>query len=228
MSSLYTLDIGLHWDLGILKIIFFQSVGCHFVLLPLPYRSFSVSWDPIYQFMILEPELLWFCSGNWILHQWVQNYSLLFVHLDLVNPVLGRSLQFTLIWISCRMIDMNLFAFRSGPFVGGCILIMIFIMITGFFVKNQVSITVWFYVSVFNSITLIIISVSIQIPCSFNNYCSKIQLEVGDGEFSWSVFMVQDFFSYPQFLVSLYEVEICFFKNVINWVGYLMGIPLNL
>jgi hypothetical protein len=79
---------------------------------------------------------------------------------------------------------MNLFAFRSGPFVGGCILIMIFIMIIGFFVKNQVSITVWFYVSVFNSITLIIISVSIQIPCSFNNYCSKIQLEVGDGEFS--------------------------------------------
>jgi uncharacterized integral membrane protein len=80
---------------------------------------------------------------------------------------------------------MNLFASRSAPFVGGCILfIMSFIMIIGFFIKNQVSINVWYFFRAFDSIPLIIICVSIQIPCSFYYYYCTVQLEVRDGDFS--------------------------------------------
>ena len=179
--------------------------------------------------MILEPEPLLFSSGNCLLYQWVKNYSPLFVQIDLVNAVLGWNLPFILIWIWCRMIDKNLFAFRSAPFAGGCILfIMIFIMIIGIFVKNQVFINVWYYFRVFNSIPSIMICVNIQIPCSFNNYCSTVQLMVRNGDFSWSFCIVQDSFSYLSFLFFYMKLRFAFSQHVINWTGNLMGIALNL
>jgi hypothetical protein len=48
-----------------------------------------------------------------------------------------------------------------------------------FFVKNQVTIRVWVYFLVFESISLINLSVSILIVSSFY-YCSVVQLEVKD------------------------------------------------
>jgi len=61
--SLYRLDISPLSDIGLVK-IFSQSVGCRFILLTVSYRSFSVSWGPTYQFLILKPEPLKFCFGN--------------------------------------------------------------------------------------------------------------------------------------------------------------------
>jgi hypothetical protein len=54
-SSLYILDIIPLSDIGLVKILS-QSVGYQFVLLALslPYRTFSVSWGPIYQLLILS------------------------------------------------------------------------------------------------------------------------------------------------------------------------------
>jgi hypothetical protein len=45
-----------------------------------------------------------------------------------------------------------------------------------FFVKNQVSLGVWVYFSVFNLITLFNLFVSIPIPCSFDYYRSIVQV----------------------------------------------------
>ena len=60
-----------------------------------------------------------------------------------------------------------------------------------------------------DSIPLIHLSASIAIPCSFYDYCSVVQLEVGDSDTSRSSFIVQDSFSYLGFLVFLYEDESC-------------------
>jgi hypothetical protein len=49
----------------------------------------------------------------------------------------------------------------------------------GFFVKYLVTIGFWVYFCVFNSIPLVYLPVSVPIPCSFNHYCSIVQLEVG-------------------------------------------------
>jgi hypothetical protein len=46
------------------------------------------------------------------------------------------------------------------------------------FVKDQVTIGLWVYFWVFNSISLIYLTVSVPIPCSFFHYCPVVQLEV--------------------------------------------------
>jgi len=59
-----------------------------------------------------------------------------------------------------------------------------------FFVTKQVSIDVWVYFWVFNSIPLIYLSVPMPILCSFYYYCSVVQLEVRDDNTSRSSFIV--------------------------------------
>jgi hypothetical protein len=72
------------------------------------------------------------------------------------------------------------------------------IVLFGFFIKNQISIRVWAYFWVFNSIPLITVSVSVPIPYSylvvvvviwlfcfylfvcFYHYCSVVQLDLWD------------------------------------------------
>jgi hypothetical protein len=51
---------------------------------------------------------------------------------------------------------------------------------------------VWVHFWVFNSIPLIYLPVTIQIPCSFNQYCSVVQLEVWDADFSRGSFIVEN------------------------------------
>jgi hypothetical protein len=53
-------------------------------------------------------------------------------------------------------------------------------LVTLDFVKDQVTVSVWFYFWDFNSIPLINVSVSVPIPCSFYHYCSVVKLEVRD------------------------------------------------
>ena len=71
---------------------------------------------------------------------------------------------------------------------------------------------VWIYVSVFNLIPLINMSVFVPIPRCFY-YCSSIvELEIRDGDTSRRSFFVQDCFSYLGLSVFPYEVESCSFK----------------
>jgi hypothetical protein len=75
-----------------------------------PYKSFSVSWGPIYQFLILEHESLKFCLGIFPLCQWVWGsfpISLLF-----------NSVYLVLCWVPwitwtsalCKVTNMGLFS----------------------------------------------------------------------------------------------------------------------
>lgn len=68
------------------------------------------------------------------------------------------------------------------------------------FVKNQVSIGAWIYVSVFDSVPLINLSIPTPMLWSFYDDCSAVQLEVRAGDNSGSSFIVQDCFCYPGFL----------------------------
>jgi hypothetical protein len=72
LSSLYILDVSPLPDVGLVK-IFSQSVECQFVLWQChsTYRSFSILWGPICQFLILEHKSLVFYSGNFPLCQCV-------------------------------------------------------------------------------------------------------------------------------------------------------------
>jgi hypothetical protein len=69
--------------------------------------------------------------------------------------------------------------------------------------KNPVSICVWIYVWVFNSILLlnILVFVPIQCCCCYccYPYSSIVQFEVGDGDTFSSSFIVQDCFGYIVF-----------------------------
>jgi uncharacterized membrane protein len=70
-----------------------------------------------------------------------------------------------------------------------------------------VSIHVWPYFFVFDSIPLIIMSVFLPIQCSFYEYCSALKLEVKGGDSS-SCSIVKDSFCYSvflPFLCSFYE-----------------------
>jgi hypothetical protein len=101
----------------------------------------------------------------------------------------------------------------------------------GFFVKNQVSVGVWVYFWVFDSIPLINMSVSIPIPFSSFYYCSVVQVEIRDGDTTSSSFIVQDCFSYLRFFTFPYGFENCSSKackelcwntdgNCITYVDY--------
>jgi hypothetical protein len=87
-----------------------------------------------------------------------------------------------------------------------------FLYSIGFFVKNQVSIGVWVYFTVFSSIPLIYLSVSIPIPCSFYYYCSVVQLEIRDGEPPEVLLLYRILLAFLDVFVFPYEVESCSFK----------------
>jgi hypothetical protein len=73
----------------------------------------------------------------------------------------------------------------------------------GFFFKDQVTLGVWGYFWVFNSIPLIYLSVSVPIPCSFYHYFSIVQLEVRVGNSSKSSFIVENYFLYLRFFLLI-------------------------
>jgi hypothetical protein len=81
----------------------------------------------------------------------------------------------------------------------------------GFFVKDQVSISVWFYFWVFNLIPLINVSVSVPIQCSFYPYWSVLKLEVRDGDSPSCSFIIKDYFRYSEFFAFPDEFEDCSF-----------------
>ena len=84
------------------------------------------------------------------------------------------------------------------------------------------------YFWVFNSISLINLSVSVLIPCRFYHYCSIVQLEVRDGDSPRSSLIVENCFGYSGFLFFHMKLIIALSIFVKNCVGILMGIALNL
>jgi hypothetical protein len=54
------------------------------------------------------------------------------------------------------------------------------------------------------------------VPCDFYFCYTEVQLDIRDGEMSRSSFIVQDYFSYPFFIVFCfvfpYEIKYCSFK----------------
>jgi hypothetical protein len=83
-------------------------------------------------------------------------------------------------------------------------------------------------ICIFNSTSLIDLSVSVPIPSSFYHYCSVVQFDVTDGDFPGSSFIVKNCFCYPGFLFYHVKLRIALSMSVKNCVGILMGIALNL
>ena len=115
---------------------------------------------------------------------------------------------------------MGLFSFfyiqtvRQAPFIEDAFFFPLYIF--GVFVKDQVTVSVWFYFWVFNSIPLISMSVSIPIPCSFYHCCSVIQLEVRDGDYLRSCFIVKKSFASPCFLLFQMNLQIALSNSMKN------------
>jgi hypothetical protein len=88
-----------------------------------------------------------------------------------------------------------------APFVENAV----FFPLDGFssLVKAQVTIGVWVHFLVFNSIPLIYLSVSVDlpVPCSFYHNCSVVQLEVRHGDSTRGSFILEKSFCYPRFFV---------------------------
>ena len=90
------------------------------------------------------------------------------------------------------------------------------------------SIGMWVYVWVFDSVPLIHLSIFMSISCGLYYYSFVIELEIRDSDISRSSFTIQDCSSYPVFLFSQMKLSIVLSKYVKNCVGILLGIALNL
>ena len=147
MGSLFILNINPLSDMRIVK-IFPQSISCQFVLLTMSFASQkqSVSWFPMYQFLILEHEPLELCLGNFPLCQWLWASFPLPLLLDSVYLVLcwgPWSLDFSFVQgdkygsififlhTNCQLYEHHLFKMLSFY---NCIFLLFF--------KDQVSIGV--------------------------------------------------------------------------------------
>ena len=142
----------------------------------MPYRSFAILWDPICWFFILEHKPLVLCPGNIPLCPSVQDFPTFFsirfsvsgfmwrslIHLDLSFVEGDKNGSICILLHADRQLNQHhLLKMRSffplDDFV--------------FFVKDQVTIGMWVYFWVFNSIQLMDLSVSLSIPCSYYYYC---------------------------------------------------------
>jgi hypothetical protein len=94
--------------------------------------------------------------------------------------------------------------------------------------RNQVSINVWFYFCVFDSIPLINVSVSVPICCSLYHYCSVVKLEVRDVDSPTVLLLLRSIFTILGFWPFQMNLRIALPLSLKNYVGILMGIALNL
>jgi hypothetical protein len=87
----------------------------------------------------------------------------------------------------------------------------VFCPLDGFssFVKDQVTIGVWVHIWVFNSISLIYLSVAVPVPCRFYYNFSVKQLEVRHGDSPRGSFIVENSFYYPRYFVIPDEFANC-------------------
>jgi hypothetical protein len=99
-------------------------------------------------------------------------------------------------------------------FVEDCLPFPLYVF--GFFV----SVDVWVYLWVFNSIPLINLSVFMPVPWGwFYHYCSVVQLEVRNDDTSRSSFTTQDYCRYLGVLFSHMRLKIALWRSVKNFYG---------
>jgi hypothetical protein len=91
---------------------------------------------------------------------------------------------------------------RLAPFVEDALPFPLYSF--GLFVKSQVSVGIWVYFWIFDSILL----VSLHAVFNF----SVVYYELRDSDITRSSFIVQDSFSSSRFFVFPYEAENCSFK----------------
>ena len=84
--------------------------------------------------------------------------------------------------------------------------------IFGFFVKNHVCVSMWFYFWVFNSISLINLSVCVPIPCCFYHYCSEDRIRLC---FLSGIANA----GYPWVISSVLMILICPTTNRFRWMS---------
>ena len=77
----------------------------------------------------------------------------------------------------------------------------------GFFIKNQVSADVWVYVWIFSLVSLLDMSALGPIPFCFYYY-SSTELEIEDSDTSSISFIIQNCFSFPEFLCFHMKIKI--------------------
>jgi hypothetical protein len=78
-----------------------------------------------------------------------------------------------------------------------------------YFVKDQVIIGLWVHFCIFNSISLIYVSITVPVPCSFYHNCSVVQLEFRHGDYYRASFIVEISFLNPRFFVIPDEFANC-------------------
>ena len=78
--------------------------------------------------------------------------------------------------------------------------------------KNQVYKGEWFNIRVFNSTSLVHVSVFMPLPSYFYYYSSTVEFEIRGGNVTRNSFLVLDRFSYSGFFIFPLEVEYCSFK----------------
>jgi len=106
-------------------------------------------------------------------YQWVRGSFSLSLLLDSVYVVSGRGPWSTRTWVLCKVTNMDLFSFSTYrlPVRPAFIKDFFTLYIFYFLVKNQVSISLWLYFWVFNSIPLINVSISVPISHIFALHC---------------------------------------------------------
>ena len=120
-----------------------------------------------------------------------------------------------------------------APFVEDTVFSPWSVCVSGFFIKNHVSVDVGIYVWVFNSIPLMNTTVFGPIPCSFYYCSSVVQLEIG-GVVPSAVFLFcfvcnsEFFLAILSFLCFHIEMKDVLSRFVKTTVVILMGIALNL
>lgn len=81
------------------------------------------------------------------------------------------------------------------------------------------SIGIWIYVLVFHSIALVNLSVLMSVPWGIYYYSSVVQSEIRESDTSGSAIIVQDCFTYPDFVVVVFQMKlsIVFSRSVKNF-----------
>ena len=201
LNSLCSFDFSPLLDMELVK-IFSHSVGCCFVLL-----TVSFALQKLFSFMRSHLLIVdFYASAIGVLHSKqppVSVHSRLFptfssirfnvsvfmfmslIHLDL-SFVLGDRGWVYLLSSACRHPVRPALFIEVTFFFPLCVFVI--------FIKNQVSLSVWIYVWVFNLILLINVSVFMLIVCSFYYYSSVGQPEIRDGDTSGNSIIVQYLF----------------------------------
>lgn len=190
---------------------------------PLSFRSFSLSWSP---FINCSSS----CLQDWCSFQEVVSCdnvfkvipNILFYHIQLYL-VLCWCLWSTWSWLLFTVMNIYLLAeiqlhqnhLLQNDFFH-CIVLSFFFFLSKscFFRYLDFCVSLWFcFIDqpiCFHANTIL-----------FYFHCSKVQFEIRDGDISQNSFTVQDYFSYPRFVVVVipYESEYCSLKfcNELCW-----------